>query len=491
MTGYLYSVWCARPQCGVISYKSVHTSYNQLILVVCGAACNLWCRVQKLNIKGGAAEATVSQRWSGSVTTACGILKVVFPRELLTGLLFSRRNYVNPQPYLELLLLLCWHPTKTIGLPRSWLNHPTKYLPYQLIPLVVHIVLLFLGVTVDHGTVDFLVPPSTCIAKKTTGTTKTFTCIQKITSYMYQHEVMDSPTADDVRRDTVKRRLDFEGAFSQVAETGDASGQDTCGRDFAAHSDAEKVLRFLEPEIRFKFESVCREFRENYRSSTRKYIADVFLPRNDEFGDQAIRYLAERTSQRTSGFFGFSAEKDHIHVIHDCSYSGRSCRCRFREVLGCLGTLKRNERFLRNCSDIQESDWTRILFYYFLQNGELKAYQIKGFPSDFLLTLNLYTTENLYENGQKNFAKNKLFGASMMPLQNNTEISAALETLIILLKKDFMTRNPTVKDSTEKSPNVNQYGTSYANKFSNYSNNFTQHRSRPYVPWKFLKNRQY
>lgn len=202
---------------------------------------------------------------------------------------------------------------------------------------------------------------------------------------MYQNEVMDSPTADDVRRDSVKRRLDFEGAFSQVAETGDASGQDTCGRDFAAHSDAEKVLCFLEPETRADFESVCRKFREDYRSSTRKYIADVFLPRNDEFGDQAIRYLAERAAQRTLGFFGFSTEDDHVHIIHDCSYSGRSCRCRFREVLGCLGTVKRNERFIRNCSDIQESDWTRILFYYFLAKRGVKSLSNQGVPIRFPL----------------------------------------------------------------------------------------------------------
>ena len=220
---------------------------------------------------------------------------------------------------------------------------------------------------------------------------------------MYQNEVMDSPVADDVRRDSPGKRLNFEGAFSEAAQTGDASGQDTCGRDFTAHSDAQKVLRFLEPEIRSKFESVCREFRENYRSSTRKYIADVFLPRNDEFGDQAIRYLAERTSQRSSGFFGFSAEKDHIHVIHDCSYSGRSCRCRFREVLGCLGTLKRNERFLRNCSDIQESDWTRILFYYFFAKRGVKGLSNQGIPIRFPLDSEFVHNRELVREWTKEF----------------------------------------------------------------------------------------
>lgn len=127
----------------------------------------------------------------------------------------------------------------------------------------------------------------------------------------------------------------------------------------------------------------------------------------------------------------------------------------------------------------------------FLQNGDSKNYQIAGHPSDFVLTLNLYTTENLFVNGQKNFDKNKLFGVSQMPIQDNSEISAALETLMGLLKKDFMARNPTAKDSMERKVNENQYGTRYDNKYTRYSNDTTQPRYKPYVPWKNLNNRRY
>lgn len=191
---------------------------------------------------------------------------------------------------------------------------------------------------------------------------------------------MDSPTAAYSGRDTPGGRSDIEDVTSQGHQAGDASGQDVTGRDFAAASNTEKVLRLLEPETRERFAALGGQFRDDYRSSTRKYIADVFLARSDEFNCQAIGYLAQRVAERSAGFFGYSVDGDHVHIIHDCSYSGRSCRCRFREVLSCLGHVKRNERFVRNCSDIQQADWTRILIYYFLAKRGLKELSNQGLP---------------------------------------------------------------------------------------------------------------
>lgn len=207
---------------------------------------------------------------------------------------------------------------------------------------------------------------------------------------------MDTGIIGSIGIDSIDERGNIESAVAEGDSIGNENGEDVTGRDFNASSDAEKVLCLLEPEARQKFESLSQQFRSNNRSSTRKYIADVFLPRSTEFGNQALGYLAQRVIERRSGYFGYSSDGDHIHIIHDCSYSGRSCRCRFREVLSTLGHIKRNEKFLRNSSDIQTADWVRILIYYFLAKRGIKGLSNNGVPVGLYLdSQSVYNRESI------------------------------------------------------------------------------------------------
>ena len=56
------------------------------------------------------------------------------------------------------------------------------------------------------------------------------------------------------------------------------------------------------------------------------YISDVIILRDIQLRDQCLDVLREYGRSRRNGLFGFSEEGDHIHVIHDCSYTNRSCR---------------------------------------------------------------------------------------------------------------------------------------------------------------------
>lgn len=180
----------------------------------------------------------------------------------------------------------------------------------------------------------------------------------------------------------------------------------------------------------------------------------------------------------TSTSYTTVATADAPAAVASGKYSARS---------GILSEMKDSYEIAQTSKQQIGSEFSSITF---LQNGGSKAFQIMGYPSDYILTLNLYTTENLYEDGRKNFDKNKLFGVSQMPIQDNSEISVALEKLMELLKKDFMERNPQPKDSMEKSRKESRYGTPYENKSSNYYKPGTQHRFKPYVPWKYLNRRQ-
>jgi len=169
--------------------------------------------------------------------------------------------------------------------------------------------------------------------------------------------------AGDDARLSVRRRL----SFGEVPSSSNTAGEGDIGPRAEASNDCfNEMLRELAPELRERLCNVAREFREDYTSSPRFYIADVFLPSTVESGERAISYMSEYGASRRYGFFGYSAEGDHIHVIHDCSYNQRMCRCRFREVMQQYGSFKRHERFVRATATIDEISWQRIFAYYFL-----------------------------------------------------------------------------------------------------------------------------
>lgn len=166
--------------------------------------------------------------------------------------------------------------------------------------------------------------------------------------------------------------------ISEVVETRTESGEEFTRELSSTNSYAEEVLRLLEPEVAERFRTYGKQFRQTFGNSTRKYIADVFLPRHPGNSDEALGYLAERVAGRKYGFFGYTTESDHWHIYHDCSYSSRSCRCVFREMLSRSGTFKKNERFIYDCSTISESDWIVILIYYVLGKRGVKGLSYQG-----------------------------------------------------------------------------------------------------------------
>lgn len=203
---------------------------------------------------------------------------------------------------------------------------------------------------------------------------------------------MDSSSSETIRRDSIRRWLDF-GSISENAvearygtienDSGTTSSRsDTEGRNENIEL-FEKVFSTLEKTTQEWYSDLCKQFRSTYKGDTRKYVADVLLTRDDECNDGAIGQLSKYVSDRRSGFLGYVDDGDHIHIIHDCSYSQRTCRCRFREVLSQFGVFKRNERFVRSLADIEESDWRRIFLYYFLSKRGIKQLSNQGIPIRF------------------------------------------------------------------------------------------------------------
>lgn len=100
---------------------------------------------------------------------------------------------------------------------------------------------------------------------------------------------------------------------------------------------------------------------------TGRYISDVFLYRGRRALNRTLDVLRVYGKSRRSGMFGYSVETDHIHIIHDCSYSGRSCRCTFKEKIEPFGNFGPDRKYNKPLWKFTRTDWYDVFVYFFLK----------------------------------------------------------------------------------------------------------------------------
>ncbi|KAF8785345.1 Initiator protein NS1 like protein [Argiope bruennichi] len=85
------------------------------------------------------------------------------------------------------------------------------------------------------------------------------------------------------------------------------------------------------------------------------------------------------TQRYVSEVLVLGREETHVHIVHGCAYSNRSCRCRWKNhpiVRECIKKSIRQAKFLRQLSWI---DWVYVLLYFFVsKRGLLKKIWIDG-----------------------------------------------------------------------------------------------------------------
>lgn len=127
-----------------------------------------------------------------------------------------------------------------------------------------------------------------------------------------------------------------------------------------------KGYQLLAEEIRKVGRQFFDYFDREDLDNTRRYISDVFLFDGRRALDRSLECLREYGRSRRNGMFGISVEYDHIHIIHDCSYSGRSCRCTFKEKIEPFGQFGPNRRYNKPLWKFTRTDWYDVFVYFFL-----------------------------------------------------------------------------------------------------------------------------
>lgn len=111
---------------------------------------------------------------------------------------------------------------------------------------------------------------------------------------------------------------------------------------------------------------------------TGRYLSDVFLFRGRRQLDEALDILCQYGESRRRGMFGISVEEDHIHIIHDCTYSAGCCRCTFKEKIRPLGEFGPNRRYNKPLWKFTRTDWYDVLIYFFFAKRGTRKVWFRG-----------------------------------------------------------------------------------------------------------------
>lgn len=111
---------------------------------------------------------------------------------------------------------------------------------------------------------------------------------------------------------------------------------------------------------------------------TSRYISDVFCYRGRKEYKKIMDILRSYGGSRRTGMFGYSVEDDHIHIIHDCSYSGRTCRCTFKEKIESFGEFRPTRRYNKPIWKFTRTDWYDVFVYFFLAKRGTREVWFRG-----------------------------------------------------------------------------------------------------------------
>lgn len=111
---------------------------------------------------------------------------------------------------------------------------------------------------------------------------------------------------------------------------------------------------------------------------SRRYVSDVILFNNERELYKLVSILCQYGKSRRNGMFGYSVENDHIHVIHDCSFSDGTCRDSWRKQVEAVGHLKPIRRQNKLIGKLGRTDWYDVFIYFFLAKRGTRQIWIRG-----------------------------------------------------------------------------------------------------------------
>lgn len=100
----------------------------------------------------------------------------------------------------------------------------------------------------------------------------------------------------------------------------------------------------------------------------RRYLSDVLACDSSREANRISRLVIKHARNYPGNLCLVSTHDDHVHVVHDCPYSGSTCRCKILQEEEIKFKRRGALRKRKTISSIQPDQWINII-KYFVSNG--------------------------------------------------------------------------------------------------------------------------
>lgn len=185
-------------------------------------------------------------------------------------------------------------------------------------------------------------------------------------------------------------------------DRGDAASPSGSGTGMGNNKDiiqtVGKLLSESQRQLLSRLSDVCYE---SAQKSNGIWLQDVLLCETPILADNLVRKLEGYIKGYGRSILFITRHDSHVHINHDCAYSGGSCRCYWRKEVQKKEDCQFRRRLLRSggrrrIRNLDISDWQRILLYFTTEGRRTFAPYINGQVSKVYYILFLYI--NCYNN---------------------------------------------------------------------------------------------
>lgn len=168
-----------------------------------------------------------------------------------------------------------------------------------------------------------------------------------------------------------------------AGRSGDTPGrmvEDTTGESSAGQIQGE--IETASTAVDEKLQDMVNRFvsrieEKNWKDSG-YYISDVYACNSPTRAARVAARLEERAKSFGRGFIGIFIHDDHVHTIHSCPYTSRSCRCQFKNFPEAKEDIRRLLRKPRAVESLQRRDWENITKYFCTSGRRATYFKIFG-----------------------------------------------------------------------------------------------------------------
>lgn len=108
------------------------------------------------------------------------------------------------------------------------------------------------------------------------------------------------------------------------------------------------------------------------------YLSDVYACESRERALRVARRLEERAESFRRGFIGIFVHDDHVHSIHSCPFTSRTCKCFFKKFPEAQEDIRRLLRKPRAIETFKRSDWENITKYFCTKGRRATFFKVYG-----------------------------------------------------------------------------------------------------------------